>query len=91
MTVAGVPVFWKTKFTFIAMSTAESELLEATNVLTVTRSVDVLVKEMRGVEETKMRIKGRQRSSWGDLLPIVSFPLEDKAFEGSRSRNGRSN
>jgi hypothetical protein len=58
VTYHGMPVFWKTgKQAFITLSTAESELMEATNALTALRSVGTVVEEMKGGLEGEERMK----------------------------------
>ena len=73
VTVAGMIVFWKTKKQpFVTLSTAESELLEATQVLTATRSVEVLLKEILR-QEVRIIIKVDNAAAVSIANPVSTF------------------
>ena len=73
VTVADMIVFWKTKKQpFITLSTAESELLEATQVLTAARSVEVLLQELLS-EKVKIVIKVDNAAAVSIANPVSSF------------------
>ena len=73
----GMPVFWKTgKQSFITLSTAESELMEATNALTALRSVGA-VEEMRGglkgEEEMVLKLRVDNSAAIAITSPTSAF------------------